>query len=85
MSTWFLVTWMVWNCPGGFFARYVPDMAKPLVCRPGKTESQMFMRYDDALTYTQDLGPYALPIISWCQTGKCWSKPTEWVLVARQK
>lgn len=85
MGTWFLVAWIGWQCPGGFLARFIPDGAKPALCRPARTESLMFLRRDDALAKVQELGPNSIPTLHWCQTGRCYTRAIAWETVAVQK
>lgn len=85
MGTWYLVAWMTWACPGGMLARFIPEPVKPVVCRPAETRSLMFLKKDDAMETVQGLGPYAIPTLHWCQTGRCYTRKIEWNLVAEQK
>jgi|CXWL01.1.fsa_nt_gi hypothetical protein len=85
IGSWYLVAWIAWSCPGGMLARFVPEPVKPLICRPARTESLMFMQRSDAMTKVQELGPYAIPTLHWCQTGRCYTRGIDWNLVAVQK
>lgn len=77
-ATWFLLAWTTWACPGGMLSRFIPEPAKPVICQPDATRSLMFVSKEDALSKVQDLGPYAVPVLHWCQTGKCWTRKIEW-------
>jgi len=83
-ATWFLLAWTTWACPGGMLSRFIPDAAKPIICRPTETRSLMFLKKGDAMERIQELGPYAVPVLHWCQTGKCWTKNIEWKLIAKE-
>lgn len=84
MGTWFLVAWTTWACPGGVLSRFIPDQAKPVLCSPAETRSLMFLNKADAMWQMQTLGPYALPVLHWCQTSKCWTKKIEWKLTVKE-
>lgn len=85
MGTWFFVVTVAWSCPGGMLSRFIPDRAKPVLCEVAETRTTQFMRKDDALTWVNKSGPYALPAMFWCQAGRCWSKPLSWSQVAEIK
>ena len=84
-ATWFLLAWTTWSCPGGWAARFIPEAAKPVICQPAATESLMFLHRDDALGKVAELGPYAIPALHWCQTGRCWTKRIYWKTVPEIK
>lgn len=84
-ATWFLLAWTTWACPGGVMARFIPDAAKPALCRPAETRSLMFLNKEDALDKVTELGPYAVPVLHWCQTGRCWTRRIDWKTVPEIK
>ena len=45
----------------------------------------MFLRRDDALGKVAELGPYVVPALHWCQTGRCWTKRISWKTVPEIK
>lgn len=54
--TWFMVTWLAWSCPGGWFSGLVPAPARPLLCQP-RTEHQVYTRPQEAYSQIERLGP----------------------------
>ncbi len=55
MSIW-LVVWLAWKCPLGL--GWLPDAAKPLICRPD-VRAEMFMDRKDAEAKVRKLGCHA--------------------------
>jgi len=58
--TWFLVSFLAYNCPGGWFGGLVPEAVRPLVCKP-EIRTEPYDRLWRAQARVKALGPAALP------------------------
>lgn len=54
--TWYMVAWLSWACPGGWFSGLVPAPARPILCKPC-IEHKVFDRASDAYVKIESLGP----------------------------
>ncbi len=87
MSTvagWYLVTWIAFSCPGGWFSAAVPAAAQPYVCtrHPARLITS---RREDASRQVRAVGQGAAPTLAWCRGLRCWDKTIEWKTVAEIK
>lgn len=56
MTTWYLITWISWSCPGGILSGLWPEQAKPLLCTP-QPQLELETRPDQALKRLREHHP----------------------------
>ena len=80
--TFFLVSWVAYTCPGGWFGGLVPAQARPLVCQPSaKVES--FDRLERARKRVVELGKESAPKMTEVRGLRLIDLPVTWVTEAR--
>ena len=55
---WFLVSWLSWSCPGGWFSGAIPQAVRPFVCKP-EIKRESYDRLQRAQDRVRQLGPDA--------------------------
>ena len=58
--TFYLVTMVLWSCPGGFLGGYTPHKIKPYICEEGSAGA-IFDRRSDAESAVDKAGQNAKP------------------------
>lgn len=71
----FLVVYLSWTCPGGWFSGWVPTSLQPLVCEAGP-EVETYDRLDRAMKRITDLGEDAE--LMECYGLRCKNRPIAW-------
>lgn len=57
--TWYLVSFLAYSCPGGWFEGLVPEQARPFVCKP-EVRMEAYDRLGRAQDRVKALGPSSL-------------------------
>jgi hypothetical protein len=78
----FLVAWVAWTCPGGWFGGLVPAQARPLVCQP-TAKVEPYDRLERARKRVVELGKDSAPKLIEVRGLRHTELPVTWVTEAR--
>lgn len=82
MRGFFLVTWLSWNCPGGWFSGLVPEAARPLACTP-VVKKEAYDRLSMARKRISELGPSSKADLTLVQGLRLTDRPVSWVTTVK--
>ncbi len=78
LTSYFLLAWVSWTCPGGWLGGgLVPRAARPLICQ-AKPEVSYFSGREAAVRKVHDLGPDVEARLLWCRGLRCWERSVKW-------
>lgn len=80
--SWFLVSWVAWACPGGWFAGLVPPAARPLACKP-QVRQEAYERLKYARARVAALGPENHPSLTLVQGLRLTERPVTWATAVK--